>query len=89
MTVKPRSFAVIPRSPPAPSAAGRPVGDRQLVGVRMGQRLPLVQQAGIHAADELAQPGDQIVQILGPRILRDGPAHPPVGVREVPQHHAF
>src|SRR5690606_33169541 len=51
----------------AAGGGGRPdlPGQAGLVLVGVGQGLPLVEQAGVDTADEFAEPGDEVRELLG------------------------
>ncbi len=53
------------------------------------QLLPLVEQAGVDLPDELAEPLDEVAQILVLELFRDGLRCRAVGVGEVAQDHAL
>ena len=55
----------------------------------MHQPFPLVEQAGVDLADHLAEPGDQVLELLGAGLLRHGLPQRPGGVGEVAQHDAL
>ena len=55
----------------------------------VGQLLPLVEQAGVDLAHHLAEPGDQVLEVLGLQVVRDGVLQRLVGAREVAQHDAL
>ena len=79
--------------PERPLVAGhrrRPVG-RQVRDLldRVAQPLPLVDEAGVDLPDQLAQPLDQVRELLGPRLLRHRLAHRLVGVGQVAQDQAL
>ena len=79
-----------PRGSPV-TGGGAAVGPAPLGGssVPLAQPLPLVEQAGVDLADQLAQPFDQVGQLLGPGLLGHGLAQRLVGVGQVAQHQAL
>src|ERR1022692_669827 len=68
----------------------RPVvdGGRDLRG-RISQPFPFIDQAGVDLPDQLAEPLDQVGQVLGPGILRHGLPQRLVGIRQVAQYQPF
>ena len=56
---------------------------------RVAQPLPLVEQAGVDLADQLAQPLDEVGQLLGLGVLGHGLAQRLVRVGQVAQHQAL
>ena len=55
----------------------------------MRERLPLVEQARVDLPHELAEPLDEVGQLLGARRLRDRLPRRAVGVGQVAQHEAL
>ena len=79
-----------PERPLVAGDGGRPVGGQVLDFLnRVAQPLPLVDQAGVHLPDQLAQPLDQVGQFLGPGLLRHGLPHGLVSVGQVAQYQAL
>ena len=57
--------------------------------VRVDEFLPLVEQARVDLAHQLAQPLDQVEQVLRFGVVGDGLPGGPVRIREVAQHDAL
>ncbi len=58
-------------------------------GVGVGELLPLVDQRGVDLPDELAEPLDQVGELLGLGLVGDGLPQRLVGVGEVAEHDPF
>ncbi len=61
---------------------------RQLTG-QLARGLPLVHEAGVRGADNKAQPGHDVVQVLGALVGRHGLVEHAPGVGEVAQQRAL
>ena len=68
---------------------GRDRGRSARDGLGVRQRLPLVEQAGVGLADRLAEPLDDLVELVGLDLVGHRLAQRPVGVAEVAQHEAL
>ena len=58
-------------------------------GLTRGHGLPLVQQRGVHGADQRRQPGDNRTQLVRHQLVRHDLAQRPIRIRQVAQHDAL